>query len=206
MVGIIVASQSFNINMMLIFAFAAFLMRSAGCAINDIIDRDIDPRVERTKNRPLASGTLTVQQAKWCVIGLLAIALGILLTFNKLTIILGFLIIIPITIYPWMKRITYWPQLFLGLTFNWGLLMGYAAVTGELHFDAYILYFACVAWTLGYDTIYAFQDKKDDIEIGMKSAAIAIENDPIHWLTNFYKASVFCFIIAAPFAGLSVFY
>ncbi len=154
-----------------LFALGSVLMRSAGCVINDLWDRKLDSAVARTRTRPLAAGDLTIRQAIRCLAVLLSISFLILLQFNLFTIALGFGSLLLVAAYPAMKRITWWPQLFLGFTFNWGALMGWAALTGELVLPAFLLYAGGIFWTLAYDTIYAHQDREDDAMIGVKSTA-----------------------------------
>ncbi|MHA7871784.1 MAG: 4-hydroxybenzoate octaprenyltransferase, partial [Hyphococcus sp.] len=144
-----------------LFAAGSFAMRAAGCAYNDIVDRDFDAKVARTALRPIPAGEISVKQA-WGFLALLCLAgLGVLLQFNRYSILLGVASLGLVAAYPFMKRVTYWPQAWLGLTFNWGALMGYAVMTGRLAPEALALYAAGVFWTLGYDTIYAHQDKED---------------------------------------------
>lgn len=159
----------------------AWLMRGAGCTWNDITDRDIDGKVARTRSRPIPSGAVSVRQALvWMVIQCL-IALCILLTFNRATIALGVLSLLPVTIYPFAKRFTWWPQVFLGLAFNWGAMLAWTAHSGSLGWPPVILYVAGIAWTLFYDTIYAHQDTEDDALIGVKSTARLFgENSPTY--------------------------
>ena len=153
------------------FAVGATLMRAAGCAYNDIVDRDIDAKVARTADRPLASGRISVKKA-WAFIAICSlIAFAILLSFNRFAILLGAASLLLVAAYPFMKRITWWPQAWLGLTFNWGALLGYAAVEGRLGWPALLLYAGGLFWTLGYDTIYALQDIEDDALVGVKSTA-----------------------------------
>ena len=166
------ASPGFpSLRLLILFALGAVVMRSAGCIINDMVDREIDRQVERTKTRPLASGALSMFQASLLLAVLLFIALIIALLLGKTVLLWSAAALLPVALYPWMKRITWWPQLFLGLTFNWGALVGWVAVRGEIEAPALWLYTACVCWTLGYDTIYAHQDKIDDEAIGVKSTA-----------------------------------
>ncbi|WP_420568378.1 4-hydroxybenzoate octaprenyltransferase [Thalassovita sp.] len=168
----------------------AWLMRGAGCTWNDITDRDFDAAVERTKSRPIPSGQVSVKQAAlW--MGLQAlISFGILLTFNGPAIAMGVLALLPVAVYPFAKRFTWWPQVFLGIAFNWGALLAWVAHTGSLHPAPVILYLAGIAWTLFYDTIYAHQDKEDDALIGVKSTArLFAENTPV-WLRRFLVATV----------------
>jgi 4-hydroxybenzoate polyprenyltransferase len=154
-----------------LFALGAVVMRAAGCVINDLWDRDLDSQVERTCDRPLASGALTARQGMVFLVGLLGVGLLILLQLPKTAIILGFLTIPLIVTYPLMKRVTWYPQAFLGLTFNFGALMGWAAVRDDVALPSFLLYAAGICWTLGYDTIYAHQDIEDDARIGIKSTA-----------------------------------
>jgi 4-hydroxybenzoate polyprenyltransferase len=153
------------------FAIGATLMRAAGCAFNDIVDRDIDAKVARTAARPVASGQISVKGALVFIAACSLVALGVLLTMGPLAIGLGVASLALVAIYPFMKRVTWWPQAWLGLTFNWGALLGYAAATGRIDAPAVLLYAAGVFWTLGYDTIYAVQDLEDDALAGVKSSA-----------------------------------
>jgi len=162
---------------LLLFFLGAVLMRSAGCIVNDIVDRDIDKKVQRTKNRPLACNLISVKLALMYVSILCALAFLILIQFNVLTIILGFASMVLAFSYPFMKRITYWPQLFLGLTFNWGVVMAWTAVNNNISTEIIILYVSAIFWTLGYDTIYGTQDVEDDEIIGIKSTSIKFKNN-----------------------------
>lgn len=155
-----------------VFGLGSFLMRSAGCIYNDIVDRDFDRQVTRTAGRPLAQGSLTVSTALLLMGVLLFLGGVLLLALPPHTQILGILSLLLVGAYPWMKRITYWPQIFLGLTFNWGILMGYSALKEALSLSCFALYGAGICWTLIYDTVYAHQDKEDDIKIGVKSTAL----------------------------------
>lgn len=157
-----------------LFAIGSFVMRGAGCVINDLWDRDIDSRVARTADRPIASGEISVQAGLIFLIALLLVGLVVLLQFNMSAITLGMASLGLVAIYPLMKRITYWPQAFLGLTFNWGALLAWAAVQGDVGEVAVMIYVACILWTLGYDTIYGHQDKEDDIHAGVKSSSIKL--------------------------------
>ena len=157
---------------MILFFFGSVLMRSAGCIFNDIVDKDLDKKVERTKERPIASGKISVSEAFIYIVFLCLIAFLILLQFNLLTIILGMSSMILAFVYPFMKRITYWPQFFLGLTFNWGIIMGWTSITNSISIEPFILYISAIFWTLGYDTIYGLQDIYDDEIIGVKSTSI----------------------------------
>ncbi len=170
-----------NLKLFLYYSFLFFLgsvlMRSAGCIFNDIIDRDLDKKVKRTKSRPIASGIISVKKSFFYVIILCLIAFLILIQFNIKTIVLGLSSMIFAFSYPFMKRITYWPQLFLGLTFNWGLVMGYVAILDQISFEILLLYISAIFWTLGYDTIYGVQDIVDDEIIGIKSTAIKFKKN-----------------------------
>ena len=180
-----------------LFAIGAFVMRGAGCTWNDILDRDFDAQVARTAERPIPSGAVSLGQA-YAFLGLqLLVGLGVLLFFNGFTILLAISSLLLVALYPLMKRITYWPQAFLGLTFNWGALVGWAAVTGDLQTPPLLLYAAAVFWTVGYDTIYAHQDKEDDILIGVKSSAIRLGDRTKPWLWVFYGIAIL--LLAASF-------
>ena len=156
----------------LLFFCGAVLMRSAGCIVNDIVDRKLDRRVQRTKNRPLASKLISVKKSLIYVISLCSLAFCILIQFNLLTIVLGLASMTLAFSYPFMKRITYWPQLFLGLTFNWGFIMAWSSITNYLSIEIFLIYASAIFWTLGYDTIYGAQDIVDDEIIGVKSTSI----------------------------------
>ena len=188
--------------MFILFAVGALVMRGAGCTVNDIIDRKIDAKVARTATRPIASGEISVFQAFIFLGFQLLLGLLILLQFNTFAVTLGISSLVLIGLYPFMKRITYWPQLFLGFTFNWGALLGWAAVTGTLSSPAIALYAAGIFWTLGYDTIYAHQDKEDDILIGVKSTALKFGNSTTPWMFGFYAATVVLIALAGFLAGL----
>ncbi|MFV1497586.1 4-hydroxybenzoate octaprenyltransferase [Phaeobacter sp. JH20_02] len=168
----------------------AWLMRGAGCTWNDITDRNFDGQVERTRSRPIPSGQVTVRGAViW--MGLQAlVSLGILLTFNQAAIAMGILALFPVAIYPFAKRFTWWPQVFLGLAFNWGAMLAWVTHTGTLNWPAVILYLAGIAWTLFYDTIYAHQDTEDDALIGVKSTARLFGTQTPMWLRRFIVATV----------------
>ena len=173
-------------------------MRSAGCIMNDILDRNFDKKVSRTKNRPIASGKISVKLGLIYVICLCLFALLVLINFNTLTIILA-LGSMPLAFsYPLMKRFTYWPQLFLGITFNYGLILSWISVQNEISFIPIIFYFGAIFWTLGYDTIYGFQDIKDDEIIGVKSTSIKFKNEPKKFLFICYSV----FIISLLLVGL----
>jgi 4-hydroxybenzoate polyprenyltransferase len=182
----------------------AVVMRGAGCTYNDIVDRDYDARVTRTRGRPIPSGAVSVKQAWAFALAQGLIGFLILIMFNPFAILLGASSLILVVCYPFMKRITWWPQAWLGLTFNWGVLFGYAAETGGLSLAAYLFYAGCFFWTMGYDTIYAHQDKEDDILIGVKSSAIRLGAASKPWLYAFYAAA-FVLMLAGGFAaGLGI--
>tara|TARA_B100001121_G_scaffold230908_1_gene204126 strand:+ start:263 stop:1123 length:861 start_codon:yes stop_codon:yes gene_type:complete len=182
-----------NINLFIYYLFLFFLgsvfMRSAGCIFNDIVDKDFDKKVERTKERPIAAGEITVFKSFIYVLILCLLAFFILIQFNYLTIILGLGSMFLAFSYPFMKRITYWPQLFLGITFNWGLVMAWTAMLNNVSIDILILYFSAIFWTLGYDTIYGTQDLSDDEIIGLKSTAIKFKKNLKIFVTISYIIS-----------------
>lgn len=179
-----------DLRLGLVLAIGAVAMRGAGCVINDLADRDLDARVERTRNRPLASGRLSVAQALGFLLAQLGVGLLVVLSFNRFTILLALASMPLVLVYPFMKRITWWPQAFLGLTFNWGALVGWSAVTGALAPAALVLYAAGFFWTLGYDTIYAHQDKDDDALIGVRSSARRLGAATPPWLWAFYGTAL----------------
>lgn len=177
-----------------LFAAGAIVMRAAGCVINDLWDKCLDQKVERTASRPLASGRISEKSALIFLIVLLLIGFLILMQLNDFVIKLGITSLIPVILYPLAKRLTHWPQLVLGLTFNWGALMGWAVTSGELAWPAFVLYAACVFWTLGYDTIYAYQDIKDDQKIGIRSTAILFGDKGKQWVSGFYLITSFLLV------------
>jgi 4-hydroxybenzoate polyprenyltransferase len=185
-----------------LFAIGAVVMRGAGCTYNDIVDREFDAKVARTALRPIPSGQVSVRQAIVFLVAQLLVGLIILLSFNRFTILLGVLSLALVFTYPLMKRVTYWPQAVLGLTFNWGALMGWTAVTGAIGLPAVALYVGGLAWTLHYDTIYAHQDKEDDALVGVKSTALKLGAQTKPWLGGFSIATVVLFEIAMASAGL----
>ena len=191
-------------RLMALFAVGAVAMRGAGCTLNDIVDRDIDALVERTRPRPIPSGAVSLRAAFGFLAAELAIGAAILASLDRAAIALGFLVLLLIATYPFMKRLTWWPQFFLGLNFNWGALMGWAAVRGDLAWPAVLLYFGGIAWTLGYDTIYAHQDKQDDALIGVKSSARALGRATRPALFAFYALALLACAAAGCAAGLGV--
>ena len=188
--------EGHDLFLVVLFAIGAVVMRGAGCTYNDIIDRDIDAKVARTRGRPIPSGAITVRDA-WvflaaqCLVGLL-----VLVQLNKFAIVVGAASLALVLAYPFMKRITWWPQAWLGLTFNWGALLGFAAQTERFDWADAALYAGLVFWTLGYDTIYANQDKEDDALVGVKSTARLFGAKSRDWILGFYAAA-FALILAA---------
>ena len=190
-----------NLWHLALFVIGAFVMRGAGCVWNDIVDRDYDASVERTRSRPIPSGQVSVKQALVFGVSCCLAGLVVLLQFNSFAIWLGIASLIPVTIYPFMKRYTNWPQVVLGLTFKWGALMGWAVTFGRLDWAALVLYTGCIAWTLGYDTIYAHQDKEDDAVLGLKSTALTLGANTKPWLVLFYGVTVLALSVAGAMAG-----
>ncbi|MGH1418776.1 MAG: 4-hydroxybenzoate octaprenyltransferase [Hyphomicrobiaceae bacterium] len=187
-----------------LFAIGALVMRGAGCAYNDYVDREFDAQVTRTRNRPIPSGQVTPGQALIFVAVLLLIGLVVLLQFNTFTIFLAMASLLLVAVYPFMKRLTYWPQLVLGLVFNWGALVGWSAAQGDLSLAPILLYAGAVCWTMGYDTIYAHQDKEDDLMLGLKSTAIRFGDATLAWVTGFYAAAVVLWSLGAFLAGANL--
>jgi 4-hydroxybenzoate polyprenyltransferase len=175
---------------LVLFFIGAFAMRGAGCTWNDIVDRDLDARVERTRSRPIPSGQVTVAAAAAFLVLQALIGLAVLLQFNLFTIYVGFASLLVVVIYPFMKRITYWPQIVLGLAFSWGALMGWPAAFARLDPPALLLYAGSIAWVIGYDTIYAHQDREDDALIGIKSTALLFRERTKPMLAVFYALAV----------------
>ena len=179
----------------ILFFLGSVLMRSAGCIFNDIIDRDFDKKVERTMERPIAAGKISVLESFVYIILICLAALLILMQFNLLTIVLG-IISMPLAFaYPFMKRITSWPQLFLGLTFNWGIIMGWTSLTNTISIEPLVLYLSAIFWTLGYDTIYGLQDILDDQIIGIKSTSIKFKNNVKIFVGTCYSLCVLLILI-----------
>lgn len=184
-----------------LFFIGAFAMRGAGCTWNDLVDRDLDGKVERTRSRPIPSGQVTAQQAAVFLVAQALVGLVVLLQFNGFTILTGLASLLVVAIYPFMKRITYWPQVFLGLAFSWGALMGWPAAFGRLDWAPVFLYAGAICWVIAYDTIYAHQDREDDMMIGIKSTALLFGADTRRALTLFYSAAVVLIGIACVLAG-----
>ncbi len=191
---------------MVLFAIGALAMRGAGCTYNDMVDRDFDAQVDRTKSRPIPAGEVSMKQAMaflglQCLLGLL-----VLLQLNSFAIVVGASSLLLVAGYPFMKRITYWPQAWLGLTFNWGALVGWAAMQGNLTAAPIVMYAGTIFWTLGYDTIYAHQDREDDALVGVKSTALALGEKTGSALKVFYSIFIFALIAAGYLANLGEFY
>jgi 4-hydroxybenzoate polyprenyltransferase len=191
-VGLAAVHAGTNVNPwhLVLFFVGAFAMRGAGCTWNDIVDRDLDARVERTRSRPIPSGQVTVASAAVFLVLQALVGLVVLLQFNRFTIYVGLASLAVIVVYPFMKRVTYWPQIVLGLAFSWGALMGWPATFARLDLPAYLLYAGAISWVIGYDTIYAHQDREDDALIGIKSTALLFGEYTKPILAVFYALAV----------------
>ena len=190
----------------LLFFSGSVLMRSAGCIVNDISDKTFDKLVERTKNRPIASGKISIRSAIIYSVVLCIIALLVLINFNKFTILMA-LASIPLAFtYPLMKRFTYWPQLFLGITFNYGLVLAWISIKNDISLIPIIFYFGAIFWTLGYDTIYGYQDIKDDEIIGVKSTSIKFKNNPKKFILICYLTFIASLILIGVLMKFNLFY
>jgi 4-hydroxybenzoate polyprenyltransferase len=195
------ARSPVNLWHVLLFFVGAFAMRGAGCTWNDIVDRDLDARVERTRSRPIPSGQVTVAAAAAFLALQALVGLAVLLQFNRFTIYVGFASLAVVAVYPFMKRITYWPQIVLGLAFSWGALMGWPATFARLDLPAFLLYAGAISWVIGYDTIYAHQDREDDALIGIKSTALLFRERTKPMLALFYTLAVALIALAGWNAG-----
>lgn len=205
--GISLASPSWPpLYLLVLFACGALLMRSAGCVYNDMVDQDLDRKVSRTANRPLANGNLSSKQALLFLGILLSLSALILFSLPLPVIITGFIALGLVFLYPWMKRITYWPQVFLGLTFNIGILMGWLCLQPTLSWTPFLIYGGALFWTLGYDTIYAFQDREDDLLAGVKSSALKVSPAPKIFLGLVYGLAVTLWAIGGLAAKLGWIY
>ena len=200
------ANTPVSLRNIVLFFVGAFAMRGAGCTWNDIVDRELDAKVERTRSRPIPSGQVTVTQAATFLIVQALVGLAVLLQFNGFTVLMGFASLGVVVIYPFMKRITYWPQIVLGLAFSWGALMGWPTVFGRLDWAPIILYAGSIAWVIGYDTIYAHQDREDDALIGIKSTALLFRERTKPMLAVFYVAAVVLIGIAGTIAAGNVYF
>tara|TARA_Y100001970_G_scaffold277854_1_gene382683 strand:+ start:496 stop:1362 length:867 start_codon:yes stop_codon:yes gene_type:complete len=190
----------------ILFLLGSILMRSAGCIVNDIADKNFDKKVERTKNRPIASGRLSVRIAFLYVLILCGLAFLVLINFNYFTILMA-LISMPLAFtYPLMKRFTYWPQLFLGITFNYGLILAWISIYNEISLIPILFYFGAIFWTLGYDTIYGYQDIKDDEIIGVKSTSIKFKNNPKKFILSCYLVFIFSQIMLGYLMNFKIYY
>ncbi|MEZ5810715.1 MAG: 4-hydroxybenzoate octaprenyltransferase [Rhizobiaceae bacterium] len=187
---------------LVLFTLGAIAMRGSGCTFNDLVDRDIDDRVERTRSRPIPSGKVSTKQAWAFLVTQSLIGLVVLLQFNRFTVMLGIASLVIVAVYPFMKRITDWPQLFLGLAFSWGALMGWAAVFGSLSAAPLYLYAGSILWVIGYDTIYAHQDKEDDALVGVRSTARLFGSRTKQWLVALYGGALLFFVCAYAFAAV----
>lgn len=205
--GLLLAyEETSNLIYLPLFFVGSILARSAGCVINDLIDRDLDKKVVRTKDRPIASGAIAVMEALIFLAILLSACLAILLSLTKTSIIVGLIAFFLILLYPLMKRITYFPQVFLGITFNTGCLIGYAAIKDDISLNAVLMYMACGFWTIGYDTIYGFMDIKDDKKIGIKSTAIFFEHSNVKLVIAALYLLFLGFFMLATRDFLSIYY
>jgi 4-hydroxybenzoate polyprenyltransferase len=185
----------------LLFLLGAIVMRGAGCTWNDLVDRDIDARVERSRSRPIPSGQVSVPAAYMFLVAQALVGLLILLQFNRFAVMVGIASLAVVAIYPFMKRVTYWPQIFVGLAFSWGALMGWAAARGRLELPAFLLYAGSIAWVIHYDTIYAHQDREDDALVGLKSTALLFAERTKPALALFSGAAVVLIGLAGYVAG-----
>ena len=184
-----------------LFFIGAFAMRGAGCTWNDLVDRNLDRLVERTRSRPIPSGQVTVAEATAFMVAQALIGFLVLIQFNRFTVFTGLASLLVVAIYPFMKRITYWPQIVLGLAFSYGALMGWPAAFGQLDWPAIVLYAGSISWVIGYDTIYAHQDREDDLLIGIKSTALLFGENTRPMLAAFYSGAVVLIGIAGLTAG-----
>jgi len=201
-------SQNINTYFFYVFLFltGSILMRSAGCIINDIMDKNFDKKVKRTKNRPIASGKISIRLGFIYAIILCFLAFLILINFNKFTILLAIASMPLAFTYPLMKRFTYWPQIYLGITFNYGVILGWTSINGQLDFIIFFLYIGAIFWTLGYDTIYGFQDMKDDEIIGVKSASIKFKNNPKKFIFTSYLIFIISIVVIGNLMDFNNFY
>jgi 4-hydroxybenzoate polyprenyltransferase len=195
------AGRQVDLWHVVLFFIGAFAMRGAGCTWNDIVDRDLDARVERTRSRPIPSGQVSVVAAAVFLVLQALVGLAMLLQFNRYTVVVGLASLAVVAVYPFMKRVTYWPQIVLGIAFSWGALMGWPAALGELDLPAFLLFAGAICWVIGYDTIYAHQDREDDALIGIKSTALLFGERTKPMLAVFYTAAVLLIALAGWSAG-----
>jgi 4-hydroxybenzoate polyprenyltransferase len=200
----VAAREQVNVWHLVLFLVGAFAMRGAGCTWNDIVDRDLDAQVERTRSRPIPSGQVSVAAAFAFLVLQALVGLAVLLQFNRFTILTGIASLGIVAVYPFMKRVTYWPQIALGLAFSWGALMGWPAVFARLDWPALLLYAGSIAWVIGYDTIYAHQDREDDALIGVKSTALLFGERTKPILAVFYALAVLLIALAGWSVGAGV--
>jgi len=200
----VAAGEQVNFWHVILFFIGAFAMRGAGCTWNDIVDRDLDARVERTRSRPIPSGQVSVPAAAAFLVLQALVGLAVLLQFNRFAIAAGIASLAIVAVYPFMKRFTYWPQIGLGLSFSWGALMGWAAAFGRLDPPAYLLYAGAISWVIAYDTIYAHQDREDDALIGIKSTALLFGARTKPMLAVFYSLAVALIALAGWSAGAGI--
>ena len=190
-----------RLSHIILFFIGAFAMRGAGCTWNDLVDRELDAKVERTRSRPIPSGQVTARNAAIFMVAQGLVGLFVLLQFNRFTVLCGFASLCVAAIYPFMKRVTYWPQIVLGLAFSWGALMGWPATFGRLDAPAIVLYAGAILWVIAYDTIYAHQDREDDLMIGIKSTALLFQDRTRPMLAIFYAGAVLLIGAAGLMAG-----
>ncbi|SEP65185.1 4-hydroxybenzoate polyprenyltransferase [Faunimonas pinastri] len=190
-----------NLWHLVLFMIGAIAMRGAGCTYNDIVDRDLDAGVERTRMRPIPSGAVTSRQAVLFLVCQALLGLVVLLQFNRFTVLLGIGSLVTVAVYPFMKRVTDWPQLFLGFAFSWGAFLGWSAVFGRLDWAPVLVYFAAILWTIGYDTIYALQDKEDDALIGIRSTARLFGDRSRAAIAGFDAGAIVLLAVAFALAG-----
>lgn len=195
-----------SLSLLALFAVGAAVMRASGCAYNDFVDRDIDAQVARTRNRPIPSGQVSPFAALMFVIIMALIGLAVLLSFNTTTVLIAICSLLIVAAYPFAKRFTSYPQILLGLAFNWGALVGWTAVKGEIGLPAVLLYIGCVLWTIGYDTIYAHQDKDDDALLGLGSTALAFGDNTASYVGALYGAAVVLWLLAGLLARTHLIY
>jgi 4-hydroxybenzoate polyprenyltransferase len=200
----VAAHEQVNVWHVVLFFVGAFAMRGAGCTWNDIVDRDLDALVERTRSRPIPSGQVSVAAAFAFLVLQALIGLAVLLQFNRFTVLTGIASLAIVAVYPFMKRVTYWPQIALGLAFSWGALMGWPAVFGRLDWPTLLLYAGSIAWVIGYDTIYAHQDREDDALIGVKSTALLFGERTKPILVVFYTLAVLLIALAGWSVGAGI--
>ncbi|HEY6993861.1 MAG TPA: 4-hydroxybenzoate octaprenyltransferase [Xanthobacteraceae bacterium] len=205
-VGLAAVNAGTNVDLgyVVLFFIGAFAMRGAGCTWNDIVDRDLDARVERTRSRPIPSGQVTVFAASAFLALQALVGLAVLLQFNRFTVGVGLASLAVVAVYPFMKRLTYWPQIVLGLAFSWGALMGWPATFARLDPPAFLLYAGAISWVIGYDTIYAHQDREDDALIGIKSTALLFRERTKPMLALFYALAVLFIALAGWSAGAGI--